>query len=256
MSRAAAEYRDQLLALLPPGAAWPRDPESIMARVLAAAADGLARIDGRGDDLLAEADPRATLEMLGDWERVAGLPDDCAVGISTTLQERRAALTERLTSVGGQSRAYMLSIAAALGYDDVTLTEYRPFVAGLDRCGDRLNGGHEVRHVWRINVLRGRVTYFRAGVAQAGDRLGDIDIAEDLECRLRQVAPVHTTLVVSYGDQDWVAPGASYHIQFSPQVRAYWERVVSYGGLDWAAPGASYHIQFSPQVRAYREILP
>jgi uncharacterized protein YmfQ (DUF2313 family) len=193
----AEQYLAHLQALLPSGPAWPREPEAVLTKVLAAEADGLARAHNRTADLVDEADPRSARELLGDWERVAGLPDPCSAGIATTLQERRAAVVTRLTATGGQSIVYFTGIAAGLGYQ-VTIDEFRPFVCGRSRCGDRLNGPHSVRHTWRVRVGEPRVTLFRAGASQAGDRLGKFTRAEDLECLLRRLKPQHTTLIVSY----------------------------------------------------------
>lgn len=201
MTELADRYLSQLLALLPVGPAWPRDPGTVRHGQLGAIAEGLARVEQRGGDLLTEADPRTTLEMLADWERVAGLPDPCSAGIATTLQERRAAVIARLVATGGQSLAYFQGLAEALGYR-VRIREYRPFVCGKSRLGrDALNGGHEVRHVWRVGVIGPRVTWFRCGASRLGvDRLGKITRAEDLDCLLKRLKPAQTTLVVGYDD--------------------------------------------------------
>lgn len=115
MGLSAEQYRAQLQALLPPGAAWTREPGSVLSQFLLALADELARVDLRADDLIAEVDPRTTFEMLSDWERVFGLPAPCVPAGQTTT-ERRNALVAKVTAVGGQSRAYFLAIANALGY--------------------------------------------------------------------------------------------------------------------------------------------
>lgn len=197
MSGRAALYLHDLQALLPTGAAWPRDPGTVRHGQLGAAADGLARGHDLAEQLIEEADPRSARELLGDWERVAGLPDPCSAGIATTLQERRAAVVSRLTTTGGQSVAYFACIAAGLGYT-VEIDEFRPAVCGRARCGDRANGPHAVRHTWRVRVTEPRVTRARCGASQVGDRLGKITRAEDLECLLRRLKPQHTTLIVSY----------------------------------------------------------
>lgn len=189
-------YLSQLQALLPQGPAWPRDGEATLTRLLEAMAAELARVDARGEDLVDEADPRTTYELLADWERVAGLPDDCT-GEAGTIDERRGALVDRLTATGGQSIAYFKTVAAALGYT-IEVREYRPFVTGLSRCGHLLNGGHVVRHTWKVKVPDPRVTLFRTGQAQCGDLLGAIDRADDLECRLRKLKPAQSELVFDY----------------------------------------------------------
>lgn len=193
----ADDYLSQLQALLPSGPAWPREPDATLTRLLNAWADELARVDGRAAQLIDEADPRTTLELLPDWERVAGLPDSCSAGIATTLSERRAALVDRLTASGGASKAYFLIIAERLGYQ-VAIERFSPFICGISRCGDPLNGAPSVRHYWRVRVIGPRLTLFRAGASQIGARLGKLTRATDLECLLARLAPAHTTVIVAY----------------------------------------------------------
>jgi uncharacterized protein YmfQ (DUF2313 family) len=192
------DYLTRLQDLLPTGAIWTREPGAWLTRLLLAIAGPFSRARDTAIDLASEViDPRQATLVLGDWEGELSLPDPCSAGIATTLQERRAAVVARLTATGGASPAYFEGLASALGYA-ATITEFRPFVAGRNRCGDTLNGGHAVRHVWRVTVHGPRVTRFRAGASQCGDRLAKITRAEDLECVLRRLKPAHTTLVVAY----------------------------------------------------------
>lgn len=194
----AAAYRDQLAQLLPPGRAWTRTADSDMGRLLAALADELARVDGRAANLVEEADPRTTLELLSDWERVAGLPDNCT-GTSGTVSERRIALLSKLTQIGGQSIPAMAMLAARLGYV-VEIAEFAPAVVGLG-AGDELTGDAWA-HAWLVEVLIDEESYlasyaeFVAGSA-SGDPLRSVG-ALDLECVLGRVKPAHTHIVFVY----------------------------------------------------------
>ena len=197
MGMTAMDYRAQLQALLPPGDAWPRRPDALLTKLLAALAEELARVDVRADQLLGEALPEAALELLSDWERVVGLPDACSAELATTVAERRQNVVSILTQQGGSSRAWFIAFAARLGYE-VEIDEFRPFVAGFSHCGDQLLGGHAVRHTWRVRVSGARYTPFRTGASQCGDQLGKLTRAEDLECRLKRLKQAHTNLIVSY----------------------------------------------------------
>lgn len=197
----AASYADQLRALLPTGAAWPTDPDSNLGQLLAGIAEELARVDARSEALLDEADPRTTLELLGDWERVAGLPDAC-FGQPDNIPERQVAVVSRISGVGGQSRAYFSELAASLGYV-VTIDEFRPFRCG-DVCGGRTYGA-EWRHVWRMNILPNDydvpddqfyVTQFRCG-DRCGKRLRGWG-AINLECLVGRHKPAHSVVLFSY----------------------------------------------------------
>lgn len=189
-------YLTFLQSLLPPGQAWTRDRVAALTTLLDVFAGELARIDARTVDVLNESDPRTTLEMLTDWERVAGLPDLCA-GLAETLQERRQAVVHKITGLGGQSKAYYTSIAESLGYA-IEIDEFKPFICGLSHCGDILSGGHAVRYNWRVRVLEPRAVYFRAGVSACGEKLLTIRRAEDLECILTRLKPSHTNLIFAY----------------------------------------------------------
>lgn len=196
MGLTAAAYRSQLQALLPPGDAWPRAADATLTKLLDGIAEELARIDSRALSAVDESDGRMALELLADWERVCGLPDSCSASLATTLQERRGAVVAKLTALGGASCAYFIALADSMGYT-IEIDEFRPFLAGLNRCGDVLSGGHSVRYQWRVRIPNARYTPFRAG-SQCGDLLGKIARAEDLECKLNRLKPAHTHLIVSY----------------------------------------------------------
>lgn len=193
----ATAYRKQLQALLPFGIVWPRRPDATLTKLLDGIAEELARVDSRADDLLSNAFPAGALEMLPDWERIVGLPDACSTELANTIAERRKNVVSKLTERGGCSRAWFIAFAAKLGYT-IEIDEFRPFIAGISRCGDRLNGAPSVRYTWRVRVIGPRYTPFRTGASQCGDLLGKITRAEDLECQLKRRKQAHTNLIVSY----------------------------------------------------------
>lgn len=192
MALTDAEYLAQLQALLPPGAAWSREPSADLTRLLAALADELGRIDGRADALLAELDPRTTAELLRDWERVAGLPDPCT-GADPTTAARRAALHTRLTTLGGQSAAYYQALAADLGFA-ITITEFRPHTVA-DDVETPLHGP-QWRFWWQVNAALETITEFSTldTVADPLAAWGN----ERLECLIRRLKPAHTEVIFAY----------------------------------------------------------
>lgn len=179
--------------LRPPGPALAGDPA-----LLGAMASSFAATHNRAADLLDEADPTTTFQMLGDQELEWGLPDPCAPGIATTMQERRAALVDKRKSRGGATVAYLTAIAERMGYS-VTITEWRPFVFGLSRFGEQpLNGPHGIRRLLTVTVHGPRITLFRFGESAFGEPLGKITLAEDLQCRLSKVALAHLDIRFMY----------------------------------------------------------
>jgi len=193
----AADYLEQLKTLLPPGQAFPREAGTTLHSLLDGMAIELARVDGRGESLPIEANPSSTNELLGDWERVAGLPDKCSGVLEETLQGRRNALLTKLTSTGGSSPNYFIELAATLGYT-VTIEEFRPFRAGMSHAGDALTNGDWV-FTWLVRAPETSVITFRAGVSGAGERLRTWG-NDTLECKLNQLKPAHTIALFAYGD--------------------------------------------------------
>lgn len=212
--RGQDEYKHALAALLPQGIAWPRRYDSVLMRFVKGIAGVLGYADNRLADLLErESDPRQTVEMLSDWERAFGLPDPCYDG-PITIGERQRHLVLRMTLLGGQSRAYFISVATFLGYE-VSIREYRPFMVGIDRVGDNRTinpdgsfslypaqiGDPIMRFAWTMRVHKTRLTWFRASKGQAGiDPHLRIALALDLECVVRRWRPAHTEVLFDYSD--------------------------------------------------------
>lgn len=188
-------YRGQLQALLPSGAAWTRDPDASLTKLLAAWADSLARVDQRADALIEEADPRTTLELLPDWERVAGLPDPCC-GLGTSLQSRRNQLVARLTDNGGQRPIDYINLAAALGYTITVTASFSVFRCGVGMCGYPINGVPWA-HAWAVNAPLNTVIQFRAGTSVSGDPLSTFGNVV-LECVIRRRNRATKTVIFRY----------------------------------------------------------
>jgi len=195
MALTDTDYLRQLQALLPPGPAWPKDDDATLTQLFGALASELARVDGRAWRLLEEADPRTTAELFLDWERVAGLPDACAIayGGEQTVAQRRAALVGRLTTLGGQSPSYFIGLAAALGYA-ITITEFRAHTVS-----DDVN--HPLYDIawnfaWQVNSALNTVTVLTV-VSPVSDPLAFWGNTL-LECVLKRLKPAHTEVLFNY----------------------------------------------------------
>lgn len=200
IKRTADDFAEGLARLLPIGAAWPRDPDKPLMKFTAGLAGIWGDIAQRSDDLLVrESDPRQAIEMLPDWEAAFGLPDDC-MGPVTTIEERRTRLIQRMTLLGGQSREFFISLAAAFGYT-ITIDEFSPFMCGISRCGDFAweIGEPEIRYYWVVNVFDVPIWWFRAGVGVCGkDHLAEWAVITDLECLIQRYKPAHTTVIFGF----------------------------------------------------------
>lgn len=168
-------YLDQLKALLPPGPAWSRALGSVIGRPMEAMAEALARVHGRAQQLLRESDPRETLEMLPDWERIMGLPDPCA-GPTPTIDQRRAQVLARFRQLGGPSAEALEAFAADLGVI-IQIGQVGPFRVGRNTMGDHL-GPVEFTHVIKVTAPAPQNPV--------------------LECELRAMMHAHTAIIFTY----------------------------------------------------------
>ena len=114
---------------------------------------------------------------------------------------------QKMTMLGGQSRAFFIGVMETLGYT-VTIREHSPFMVGISRCGLTLDdAGHqrweigppEMRFYWSIGVAGVSLTWFRADAGQSAiDPHLRIGFPTDLECILNIWKPAHTEIVLDY----------------------------------------------------------
>ena len=127
------------------------------------------------------------------------------LGMELTETHERLAACEKIARIGDQSRQYFIDAAAALGYE-ITITEFRPFVAG-SLAGDPLTNGDWI-YTWRVNAVAGTgITHFVAG-SQAGEPLRDWG-NERLECLISRLKPAHTLVQFAYGIPELLAEDGS-----------------------------------------------
>jgi uncharacterized protein YmfQ (DUF2313 family) len=202
------DYFDQALQLLPRGLIWGRAHTSHLAATLWMAAGGLVKAHLRAENLINEAIPQTAVELLGEWEAFAGLPDECTPERDLTLSERQDAVVEKLTGLGSLSVASFYALAVKLGYE-ITIREYRPFICGRSVCGgpdvlgaawpaDGEEDGYNARYYWRVTVHGPRAHWFRCGRNTAGERLGWYSPAKELECFFNRRKPAHTIIIFDY----------------------------------------------------------
>jgi uncharacterized protein YmfQ (DUF2313 family) len=131
---------------------------------------------------------------LTDWERVLGLPDECAGGLGQTIAERMAAAVAKVRERGGQSRDYFIGVAAALGYE-ITIEEFDAHSC-VSACNQPIR--HEDwRYALRVRAPETTVRWFTC-VSGCSDPLASWGNAL-LECVLNRLKPAHTHLIFTYG---------------------------------------------------------
>ena len=149
-------------AHLPSGAAWPQGTGTNARAFAAGLSKEFERIADRVEQLLLEADPRTTTELIEGWERIAGLPDPCASAAPDTIEGRRAAVVARIVgrgSTSGPGVAFLTQVLATLGYaeSDIVIrrAHHQPFTCDSS-CVDPLNPDDAGwLYVWEIIAEHG-----------------------------------------------------------------------------------------------------
>lgn len=200
---ALGDYVAAVRALLPRGRAW---EGSVIGQVVQGLCGSAARLDARAQDLLVDAFPASSVELLPDWESSLGLPDPCA-GIAPTIQQREAQVVARLTDSGGQSAQHFINFAAQLGYT-ISIRNYAPSRFG--RPFGQPFGGEAWAHTWAVIAPLETVTRFAFGQSGFGEPFAAWSNAV-LECELQARAPAHTILLFIYesGVLDFTDPNNS-----------------------------------------------
>lgn len=196
----AADYQSQMQQLMPPGPAWTDDPGAAITQLLSGLSQELARIDSCAWQLIDEADPRTTNELLGGWERVAGLPDSCVVALvgDQTVAQRQLSLASRIAGVGGQSAAYFDAIAQAFGYT-ISITEFS--IHTVRRTVATPIAGRDWAYAWLVNISPLVAVSYHSVVGPVNEALSyqdSISAIAAIECVIRRYAPAHTLVVFSY----------------------------------------------------------
>lgn len=181
-SFSSADFTSALLGLLPRGRVWPKEISSVQAQAASCFAPTFQRISDTAVDLIADAFPGTTSDLLSEWELTLGLPDACTVPGSQTIAERQRAVAEKISAAGGPQRSYYLQMATQLGLSAI-IDEFQEACVGPTSVGDFLYGDG-----WTWSWV----------VSIDPDYYGTLPAAT-LNCRLGLEAPEYTDVVLSFG---------------------------------------------------------
>ena len=191
------DYIEMVWSLYPKGLAWNRE-KGILNKFNASIAAEIIKLEGRIKALLDEADPRTTTEMIFDWERTWGLPDECSP-LASTLQERRIAVISKMIMAGGMPPVFYQNMIEEMGYDVDGLIEWKPFVIG--EClttGTMTDPDPLTRFCWGWTVYGLASNMFECGISECLDPLGDWSDASELICRINKLKPAHTQVIFNF----------------------------------------------------------
>lgn len=190
-----SDYQSALLAHFPRGRVWQTGPDNPLTKLAQALARSFQHVDASAISLLTGGFPATALELLPEWEESLGLPDNCTIGETYTIERRRQAVVSRLVGKGSLSKQFYISLAKTLGYD-ITIDEFRQARAGFSVCGEAINGD-DWPFVWRVNAQQTTYVQAKCGVTYCGEPLATWG-NKILECTLKQLAPPFTVLLFGY----------------------------------------------------------
>lgn len=195
-ARSSSDYAGAVRALYPRGRVWPNDPDAQQSIFIGALAQEYAQLDADANALRADIFPASTVNLLPEWEESLGLPDPC-LGPSPSIDERQAQVLAKFVGSDGQSAAFFIAYAAALGFV-ITITVYAPFVCGRGACGGFI-ARDDVAHLWLITIVSGsgavELAASRCGTSVCGDPIGSGSTTYPvLECEMNKLKPAHTIL--------------------------------------------------------------
>lgn len=193
MALNANDYARQFKKLLPIGLIWPKDESTLQNKLYNGLSQEFARVDVRTYKLLDELDPRTTDELLQDWERACGLPDDCT-DLQATVPERRQAVVDKCNAVGGQHNRYYIDLVRQYGYV-ITIEEFK-----ASKCGQKF-GKPMTASTWiwwfRVHAPQETVHVFKTGQSKLGEKFRNWG-NQRLECLIRRYKPAHMNVLFSY----------------------------------------------------------
>jgi len=207
-----ALYKQLLVNLLPKGKLWQPSEQPTFAALLESTAVELARIGDRAADLKNEIDPSKTNEAIDHWEAVFGIPDECTP-TNQTLAERQTQLIQKMTNVGGISKAFFEFIGLQLGFV-VTVEKTKNFLAGRGKAGDPLwnyynrhfvagsPAGMQIAEVgWRyyfnVELPITASKHFIAGGSFAGDPIRSFSNPL-MECTIKKLKPANSGVTFTF----------------------------------------------------------
>lgn len=201
-------YKRIVEDLWPTGLAWRqvREEGSFLNKMSCLLSSEVQRIDERIADLVREADPKTTFEMIDDWEEFLNIPDECTPeDYDPSLFERRLRICQKLLTGGGQTAEFYILIAGQLGYDTDVLDvkDFKDFRVGSSQVGDRLTNGSNPATGWAytfaIVAPATLIRKFTVSQSTVGERLVLVS-NDELQCVIEKFKPAHTNVIFSFDD--------------------------------------------------------
>jgi uncharacterized protein YmfQ (DUF2313 family) len=177
------DWANQAMAYLPNGLAWNKNPSSNLYNAVLALTGTFVNHQTSAANLLTDAFPASTVDLLPEWQATLGLPDDCSPAAPTLAQAQQQVLS-RFAGVLGQSVPFLIQFAASLGFT-ITITEFGVPTPDNYCYAPQANTANYVQ----INLPDVQLAFFEVGTGEAGDPLVSTASFESLECEIDRVLP-------------------------------------------------------------------
>lgn len=187
------QYEQMVAKLLPMGPAW-----SDAVPIMQSLAFMLTKTHHRIDDVMREIDPKTSVELLERYETICQLPDSCYSDDTNSLTERQSRLDGKVNLIGGLDEQFFLSVLAANGYQDATISRYIYSEFSCEStCVDSVYG-YEWLYYWIVNLSS---TSLIQDMSCSDDCISPLRKWGDtqIECIIDKLCPSHTFVIFKYG---------------------------------------------------------
>lgn len=162
--------------------------EKIFGKILYAFGHELFNFKERVNALINEAIPGLSRELLPEWERDLGLPDECSLQVSTFEERARVVHTKYTTKYSGLSKSFFLDYALNMGsiikvYDLVGSGQ--PFRVNKSRVDRTPTDGIAGARLWSAGATFKWIVEIKKSDPNKNY----------LHCRFLQMNPAHMVLI-------------------------------------------------------------
>lgn len=184
-----ADFTNQVMKALPSGPIWNKNPGSDMYQAIMALMQPFVDEHQRAANLLVEAYPATTIELLPAFQASLGLPNSCSIA-DPTLAQAQQQVVAKFAGTLGSSVAYLIQYAANLGYT-ITISEFSPWnPVYSDLTGAIMNTANYIQ----VNIPSSFIEYFQSGHSALGQALGTTGSYAVIECEMASIIPATATL--------------------------------------------------------------
>ncbi|MCR4530223.1 YmfQ family protein [Acinetobacter venetianus] len=191
-----AQYTGALKNLLPRGRVWSRENTGIQHELIEGLAKSFQQMDKDAVQLLIEAFPSTTTDLIDEWNETVGIPDTC-FGAPESIEQNRQYIVAKLIADGGQTVNYYKSIAASLGLN-IKIREFSGSTPGTGAPSGFITHFDHWAHTWqvRLDVNSPSILEFSGNL----EAITQSQVYQALSCLLARYKPAHTQFYISVVD--------------------------------------------------------